>query len=658
MSSAVRLSTGSSLRVWLICPAADTHAKAFLLFVHFVPTLRLAQVTQTMPTTDDAFDLYDAGDLDPAAEICRALLEKDPASFPALYLLGTILGEQLAYEDAIACLDQAVELRPDVKVARFNLASIFAKFGKFDAALLHIVEALRLDPNDVEARLIKASCHIELGQRELAVTEFRYVLEIDPACTEALRHRATMLAAEGRNNEALADLDRLMALNGAASDTCFTRGTLLLDIGRFDDAAADFTRAIVLKPDYAAAYSNRGLALAGMNRHEEALVDFKRAISLKPDYVAAWSNYGLSLGLLKRSDEAMRDESGALEIDPTDSHAYFNRGVAHDEKKEFDGPARFLKQSFSMKRIIYLSPFPVDNISGGIKVMFGHVAMLNELGYDACVFSPSGRPVWFSNDDPLFSGSDLFSNPDHLVVFPELLNGRLSEWALAEMKASKLLLCQNQYYMFSEALQARPLHELGFVHFLTVGQVARGFLQRVFAPAAFDVVPTWIDDTHFRPREKTPSIALFPRKMPQSYELIRHIFCTKYPQLKTTPWWPIQEMTEQMAADILGQSSVFLSLCDRECCPLSPLEAMASGCAVAGFHGYGGLEYATAENGIWLPPDHLEETADALAELLLADARHQPRILAMRAKGYETARQFTRARTMVALDRIFGPLAK
>jgi glycosyltransferase involved in cell wall biosynthesis len=311
-----------------------------------------------------------------------------------------------------------------------------------------------------------------------------------------------------------------------------------------------------------------------------------------------------------------------------------------------------------MKRIIYLSPFAADNIAGGIKVMFGHVAMLRELGYDACVYSPAGRPVWFSTHEPLFSGPDLFSNPDHLLVFPELLNGKLGAWALAEMQASKILLCQNQYYTFSEALQARPLHELGFVQLLTVGQVARGFLERVFAPAAFEVVPTWIDDTIFRPREKAPAIALFPRKLPQSYEMIRRIFCAKYPQLKDTLWRPIHEVPEQRAAEILGEATVFLSLCDRECCPLSPLEAMASGCAVVGFHGYGGLEYATADNGLWLPPDHLEETADALASLLVADARQEPRMATLRAKGHETARQFTRARTMAELDRIFALLAK
>lgn len=311
-----------------------------------------------------------------------------------------------------------------------------------------------------------------------------------------------------------------------------------------------------------------------------------------------------------------------------------------------------------MTRIVYLSPYASHCITGGIKVMFKHVEMLCELGFDACVYSPAGRPPWLDTNAPLFAGRDLLSNPDHILVFPELLNGDLCKWALAPIEASKIMLCQNQYYAFSDALKTKPLHELGFLKLLTVGQVARGFLDRVFAPATFVVAPVWIDETIFRPREKTPGIALFPRKLPQVYAALRQIFATKYPQLAGVPWRVIHGVPEEKAAEILGQSTVFLSLCDRECCPLSPLEAMASGCVVAGFHGYGGLEYANAENGVWLPPDHLEETVDALAALLIADANHEPRMAAYRARGFETACGFNKARTKSELERIFTPLCK
>jgi hypothetical protein len=44
---------------------------------------------------------------------------------------------------------------------------------------------------------------------------------------------------------------------------------------------------------------------------------------------------------------------------------------------------------------------------------------------------------------------------------------------------------------------------------------------------------------------------------------------------------------------------------------------MAAGCLVAGYHGYGGLEYATAQNGLWFWSDQIEEVADALHQIVL-----------------------------------------
>lgn len=309
-----------------------------------------------------------------------------------------------------------------------------------------------------------------------------------------------------------------------------------------------------------------------------------------------------------------------------------------------------------MTRIVYLSPFPTAEISGGVKVMFRHVEMLCAMGYDACVFSPAGRPNWLATEAPLYSGGDLFSNPDHILVFPECLNGALARLGRAPAAGRKVLLCQNQYGAFCEAVPAQTYRELGFDLCLTVGEVARGFLQRVFAPQTFEVVPVWIDETRFAARPKRPSVATFPRKMPTHHRLIRQIFRAKYPHLRSAPWIEIENRSEAETAAILGEASVFLSLCQFECAPLSPLEAMASGCLVAGYHGYGGLEYATAENGLWLAPDHLEETADALARLLEADMRGDAFALNLRANGAVTAAGFSRERTQAALDRNFRPL--
>jgi glycosyltransferase involved in cell wall biosynthesis len=54
---------------------------------------------------------------------------------------------------------------------------------------------------------------------------------------------------------------------------------------------------------------------------------------------------------------------------------------------------------------------------------------------------------------------------------------------------------------------------------------------------------------------------------------------------------PIDGVPEAEVAKRLGECAVFLSFGHPEGCPLPPLEAMASGCVVVGYHGRGGREY-------------------------------------------------------------------
>lgn len=288
--------------------------------------------------------------------------------------------------------------------------------------------------------------------------------------------------------------------------------------------------------------------------------------------------------------------------------------------------------------------------------MFRHVEMLQNMGIDACVFSPHGIPAWLPSTAPLFEGRNPALDPSHLMVFPETLTGSLGEAARTSTPAAKTLLCQNQYFIFSETIPRYTLSDLGFIKLITVGEVARSFLERTLAPARFDVVPVWVNRGTFCPRDKSMRIAVFPRKLPKQYALIRQIFVLKYPRLANIPWDLIEGKSELEAAEILGRAAVFLSMCDLECAPLTPLEAMACGCIVVGFHGYGGLEYADATNGVWMRPDYLEETADALAQAVIAIEQNDVDTQRLRAGALETAQRFNADVTSAALRRTFGPL--
>lgn len=307
-----------------------------------------------------------------------------------------------------------------------------------------------------------------------------------------------------------------------------------------------------------------------------------------------------------------------------------------------------------MRRVIYLSPFARTEITGGIKTVFRHVELLRAMGIEASVCAPDGMPVWFSSKATLTAPVAPLSDKGNLVVFPEILGGPLAQAARIATPAAKALLCQNQYYAFNELIPRFTYAELGFVKLMTVSDVAKSFLERVFAPATFEVLPVWVDERMFFPRQKELRIAVMPRKLPRQYELIRNIFQLKFPRLRHVPWDVIVDKSEAEVAESLGHAAILLALNSMESVGLVPLEAMASGCVVVGFHGYGGLEYATAANGLWTRPDYLEETADTLAEVLTGIERGEERWQGMREAGEATARRFNRRSLEEALKKAFA----
>jgi len=310
----------------------------------------------------------------------------------------------------------------------------------------------------------------------------------------------------------------------------------------------------------------------------------------------------------------------------------------------------------TVARIIFLNPFAKTEISGGIKTAYRQAELLAEQGFDAFVYQPDGPPSWFETRAELLTAR-LNPASDDILVFPEALNGPLVEFA--RMKGPrKVLYCQAHYYTLFSAVPPQSYRELGFERVACQSAVAKGFLERVLHLSDVAVIPCFIDTELFFPRDNAMRIALIPKKLPREAAAIQKIFGLKYPQLGSIPWQIVENISERGTADIFGRSAVVLSLPFLESFGLVPLEAMASGALVTGFHGYGGQEYAMAENGIWFAPDHLEETADALARIITGLEHNDPAISRMRDAGFATVARYGKERTRLALAEFYGGLIR
>jgi glycosyl transferase family 1 len=305
-------------------------------------------------------------------------------------------------------------------------------------------------------------------------------------------------------------------------------------------------------------------------------------------------------------------------------------------------------------RIVFLNPFPRTAISGGIKTTYRHAELLTEMGYNACVYQPEGAPNWLETRSNVVKSLTQLAAAD-VLVFPEAINGPLVELARTETPAKKVLFCQAQYYALFSAVPPDEYRAI-FERVACQSAIAKGFLERVLHFDNVAVIPCFIDTALFHPREKTMQIAAIPKKLPRETAAINAVLRLKYPELASVPWAVIEDRPEREVADIFGRSTIVLSLPFLESFGLVPLEAMASGAIVVGFHGHGALEYATPENGFWFPSDHIEETADALAHVIHGLQARDPAILRMLETGHETAARYSKDAAREALRAFYGPM--
>ena len=308
-----------------------------------------------------------------------------------------------------------------------------------------------------------------------------------------------------------------------------------------------------------------------------------------------------------------------------------------------------------MGRIVFLNPFVKTDISGGIKTAYRHAELLGDMGFDACVYQPEGHPTWFETRTKVLRSLTLPSSDD-VLVFPETINGPLVELARMKTAAKKVLFCQAQYYALFNAVPPEEYRALGFARVACQSAIAKGFIERVLHFENVAVIPCFIDTALFHAREKTMQIAAIPKKLPREAAAINAVLRLKYPELASIPWVVIEDRPEREIAEIFGRSTIVLSLPFLESFGLVPLEAMASGAIVVGFHGHGALEYATAENGFWFPSDHIEETADALAQVIRGLQSRDPAVLKMLETGHETAARYSKDAALHALRDFYGPM--
>ncbi len=253
--------------------------------------------------------------------------------------------------------------------------------------------ALELRPDLTLARELSADVLTEEGRPEAALLVLSHVADTDPLSPMVQLRRATLLASIKQTDAALKVLDTLAAAYPDRPETYSLRGDILRDMKRYPEAVQAFTDAIKRlgkeKPDNWSLYYERGISQERAGDWKKAEKDFLHALELSPDqpfvenYLGySWTERGENLDRARRMIEhavAQRPEDGAIidslgwlvlrqgdkpgavrllqhavELEPADPTMNAHLGDA------YWAAGRKLEAQFQWRRALTLSPEPED----------------------------------------------------------------------------------------------------------------------------------------------------------------------------------------------------------------------------------------------------------------------------------------------------------
>lgn len=240
-----------------------------------------------------------------------------------------------------------------------------------------------------------------------------------------------------------------------------------------------------------------------------------------------------------------------------------------------------------------------DRVAGGIRKQYRAVDVLNAAGLSAAIVHkrPGFSCTWFSHDTRIVAAGAVLVGPGDVIAVPEIYGASILDLPAG---VRQVIFNQNAYLALDSLLTggpaAAPYLDNPDLAAVTVVSEHNAEMMRYACPnAPIHRLHYGIDRAvHHSPAVPGGRrIAYMPRRRGHEAKQLLGLL-ERRGALEGWEVIAIQGRTESQAAEILRSSSIFLSFSELEGFGLPPLEALACGCLVVGFDGFGGREFFSA----------------------------------------------------------------
>ena len=154
------------------------------------------------------------------------------------------------HNDAIALLNQALQIAPNDFAALYSLGISLGATGQKMAALDCFIKATEAAPQLAIGHMAKAQSYADIGLADDALICFDKAIEVDPNYTQAYTNKAALLQAINRHQEALLTLVACVEVDPLNVTALEGQGLLLGQFKQFDLSVNAFKRALEIDPNY------------------------------------------------------------------------------------------------------------------------------------------------------------------------------------------------------------------------------------------------------------------------------------------------------------------------------------------------------------------------------------------------------------------------
>src|SRR5262245_27921792 len=197
--------------------------------------------------------------------------------------------------------------------------------GKFNEAIPILKEALELKPDSVIARYNLSMSLLNLGRAKEALNEINPAVISNPNSPLAYVGLGNVNKSLRRYGEAIEAYTRATNLDSHFIPAYLSLGTIHGQLGQFAESEKAFIEAVRLNPNDPHSLNGLGVARFRLGHHEEGLKFIAEAVRIFPKFTNAYINLGAFYKEIGRYEESIEAYSQVIRLVPKLPHPYLSR---------------------------------------------------------------------------------------------------------------------------------------------------------------------------------------------------------------------------------------------------------------------------------------------------------------------------------------------